>query len=54
MDVWLHGFSFPGRVAEWARAREGWGFTGLAIADSQNLTADIWVELASPGRPRRV
>lgn len=49
MDVWLHGFSFPGRVAEWARAAEGWGFTGLVIADSQNLTADIWVELAIAG-----
>jgi len=49
MDVWLHGFSFPGRVAEWARSAERWGFAGLAIADSQNLTADIWVELAIAG-----
>jgi 5,10-methylenetetrahydromethanopterin reductase len=49
MDVWLHGFSFPGRVAPLARAAERWGFTGLAIADSQNLTADIWVELALAG-----
>jgi 5,10-methylenetetrahydromethanopterin reductase len=42
----LHAFSFPGRVAEQARRTEAWGFTGLLLADSQNLTADIWVELA--------
>jgi 5,10-methylenetetrahydromethanopterin reductase len=46
MEVWLHGFAFPGRVAELACAAEEWGFTGLLLADSQNLTADIWVELA--------
>ena len=46
MEVWLHGFAFPGRVAELARRAEEWGFTGLLVADSQNLTADIWVELA--------
>ncbi len=46
MDVWLHGFAVPGRVAELARHAEEWGFTGLLVADSQNLTADIWVELA--------
>jgi 5,10-methylenetetrahydromethanopterin reductase len=46
MEVWLHGFAFPGRVVELARGAEKWGFTGLLIADSQNLTADIWVELA--------
>ncbi len=46
MELWLHGFAFPGRVAELARSAEEWGFTGLLVADSQNLTADIWVELA--------
>ena len=46
MEVWLHGFALPGRVAELARRAEEWGFTGLLVADSQNLTADIWVELA--------
>jgi hypothetical protein len=46
VEVWLHTFSFPGRVAERAREAEGWGFTGLLVADSQNLNADIWVELA--------
>jgi 5,10-methylenetetrahydromethanopterin reductase len=46
MELWLHTFAFPGRVAETARQAERWGFTGLLIADSQNLTGDIWVELA--------
>jgi 5,10-methylenetetrahydromethanopterin reductase len=45
-EVWLHAFAFPRRVAELARQAEAWGFTGLLLADSQNLTADIWVELA--------
>ena len=49
MEVWLHGFAFPRRVVELARQAEAWGFTGLLIADSQNLTADIWVELALAG-----
>ncbi len=46
VEVWLHGFALPGKVAELAARAEAWGFTGLLIADSQNLTADIWVELA--------
>lgn len=49
MEIWLHAFSFPGRVAELARQAERWGFTGMLVADSQNLTADIWVELALAG-----
>jgi 5,10-methylenetetrahydromethanopterin reductase len=49
MELWLHAFAFAGRVAEWARQAEQWGFTGLLLADSQNLTADIWVELALAG-----
>lgn len=49
MEVWLHAFSFPRRVAELARSAEGRGFTGLLVADSQNLTADIWVELGLAG-----
>ncbi len=49
MEVWLHGFAFPGRVVELAQRAEAWGFTGLLIADSQNLTADIWVEIALAG-----
>jgi 5,10-methylenetetrahydromethanopterin reductase len=49
MEVWLHAFSFPRRVAQLARQAEEWGFTGLLVADSQNLNADIWVELALAG-----
>jgi 5,10-methylenetetrahydromethanopterin reductase len=49
MELWLHAFSFPQRVAELARQAEEWGFTGLLVADSQNLNADIWVELALAG-----
>ena len=49
MELWLHAFSFPKRLAEVARSAEAWGFNGLAVADSQNLTADIWVELALAG-----
>jgi 5,10-methylenetetrahydromethanopterin reductase len=49
MEVWLHAFSFPHRVAKLARQAEDWGFTGVLLADSQNLNADIWVELATAG-----
>jgi 5,10-methylenetetrahydromethanopterin reductase len=45
VEFWLHGFAVPGRVVETARRAEAWGFDGLLLADSQNLTADIWVEL---------
>jgi len=48
-EIWLHGFAFPGRVVELARRAETWGFSGLLTADSQNLTADVWVELALAG-----
>ncbi|MBV9048116.1 MAG: LLM class flavin-dependent oxidoreductase [Solirubrobacterales bacterium] len=46
MELWLHAFSFPHRVAQLARQAEEWGFTGMLLADSQNLNADVWVELA--------
>jgi 5,10-methylenetetrahydromethanopterin reductase len=49
MEVWTRAYAIPHRVAEVARKAEGWGFTGLLLADSQNLTADIWVELALAG-----
>lgn len=45
----MHAFALPGRVADAARQAEEWGFTGLLVADSQNLTADVWVELALAG-----
>jgi 5,10-methylenetetrahydromethanopterin reductase len=46
MDAWMHTFAFPHRVSELARQVEDWGFAGLLVADSQNLNADVWVELA--------
>ena len=46
MEFWLHSFSFPHRTAELARRAEAWGFTGMLVADSQNLNADVWIELA--------
>lgn len=49
MELWLHAFAIPGRVAATAREAEDWGLAGLMLADSQNLTADIWVELALAG-----
>jgi 5,10-methylenetetrahydromethanopterin reductase len=45
----MHSFAFPHRVAETARQVEEWGFAGLLVADSQNLNADVWVELALAG-----
>jgi 5,10-methylenetetrahydromethanopterin reductase len=49
MDAWIHAFSFPRHVAELARQAEAWGFAGMLLADSQNLNADVWVELALAG-----
>jgi 5,10-methylenetetrahydromethanopterin reductase len=46
VEVWLHAFAFAHRTAELARRAEDWGFTGLLVADSQNLNADVWIELA--------
>jgi 5,10-methylenetetrahydromethanopterin reductase len=34
---------------ERARQVEAWGFDGLLVADSQNLNADVWIELALAG-----
>ncbi len=49
MEVWLHSFSFAHRVAPAAADAERLGFDGFILADSQNLNADIWVELALAG-----
>lgn len=46
MQVWLHAFASPRRTAETARLAERWGFAGMLVADSQNLGAEVWVELA--------
>ena len=36
-------------MAPFAAQAEQWGFDGFLLADSQNLNADIWVELALAG-----
>jgi len=41
----MHSFSFAGKVAAHAAQIEAWGFDGMLLADSQNLNADVWVEL---------
>jgi 5,10-methylenetetrahydromethanopterin reductase len=46
VEVWLHAFAFAHRTAQLARQAEDWGLTGLLVADSQNLNADVWIELA--------
>lgn len=46
MEVWAHQFSFAGKTSGAARQFEEWGFDGMLLADSQDLNADIWVELA--------
>jgi len=49
VQVWLHSFAFAHRTAARARQAEAWGFEGMLVADSQNLNADVWVELALAG-----
>lgn len=46
MEVWAHQFSLAGKTEAAARQIEEWGFDGMLLADSQDLNADIWVELA--------
>jgi 5,10-methylenetetrahydromethanopterin reductase len=46
IEVWLHTFAFALRTPALARQAEEWGFDGVFVADSQNLNADVWVELA--------
>lgn len=45
-ELWRHGFPTVGATAELARRAEAWGYDGLLLADSQNLVADVYVELA--------
>jgi 5,10-methylenetetrahydromethanopterin reductase len=49
MEVFKHSFAFAGQVAPHAAEVEAWGFDGLLVADSQNLNADLWIELALAG-----
>jgi 5,10-methylenetetrahydromethanopterin reductase len=46
IELWRHAFAFCGEVAPLARRSEQFGYDGVMVADSQNLNADVWVELA--------
>ncbi|MDQ3876094.1 MAG: LLM class flavin-dependent oxidoreductase [Actinomycetota bacterium] len=49
MDVFLHTFPLPG-VARLAAEAEAEGWDGILLADSQNLQAEVFVELALAAR----
>jgi 5,10-methylenetetrahydromethanopterin reductase len=53
MEIWRHAFAFPGTVAPLAERAEEWGFDGLLLADSECITADVWIELALAGARTR-
>ncbi len=46
MEVFLHAFPLPADSARLAAAVEAEGWDGLLFADSQNLQAEVFVELA--------
>jgi 5,10-methylenetetrahydromethanopterin reductase len=46
IELWRHAFAFCGEVAPLVRRGEQLGYDGVMVADSQNLNADVWVELA--------
>jgi 5,10-methylenetetrahydromethanopterin reductase len=46
VDVFLHAFPLPGESARLASEAEAEGWDGLLFADSQNLQAEVFVELA--------
>jgi 5,10-methylenetetrahydromethanopterin reductase len=46
MEVFLHGFPMPGESVRLAEEAEADGWDGLLLADSQNLQAEVFVELS--------
>jgi 5,10-methylenetetrahydromethanopterin reductase len=46
VDVFLHAFPLPGVSARLAAEAEAEGWDGVLLADSQNLQAEVFVELA--------
>ena len=46
IELWRHAFAFCGELAPLAQRGEELGYDGVMVADSQNLNADVWVELA--------
>lgn len=49
-EIWIHQFAVAGKTADAARTLEELGFDGMLLADSQDITADIWVELTLAAR----
>ena len=47
VEVWLGTFPNPGRAAALARTAEDDGWDGIAFADSQNLSGDVFVALGA-------
>jgi 5,10-methylenetetrahydromethanopterin reductase len=50
VEVFLHGFPLPGESERLAAEAEADGWDGLLLADSQNLQAEVFVELAFAAR----
>lgn len=50
IEVLLHAFPFPGTSARIAETAEAQGWDGLLLADSQNLQAEVYVELSLAAR----
>jgi 5,10-methylenetetrahydromethanopterin reductase len=50
VEVFLHAFPLPGASVRLAAEAEAEGWDGLLLADSQNLQAEVFVELALAAR----
>jgi 5,10-methylenetetrahydromethanopterin reductase len=50
VEVFLHHFPLPGTSVEMALTAEAEGWDGLLLADSQNLQAEVFVELSLVAR----
>jgi 5,10-methylenetetrahydromethanopterin reductase len=50
VEVYLHAFPLPGESARLAAEAEAEGWDGVLFADSQNLQAEVFVELALAAR----
>jgi 5,10-methylenetetrahydromethanopterin reductase len=50
MEIFLHAFPMPGATPELAAEAEDEGWDGLLLADSQNLQAEVFVELGFAAR----
>jgi 5,10-methylenetetrahydromethanopterin reductase len=51
VEFFLHAFPLPGESTRLAVQAEADGWDGLLLADSQNLQAEVFVELALAVKP---